>query len=314
MQQTGEESHKHRSDPSDAPPVVTELDQLTAASVTCARCGYALRGLGTDAACPECALPVSITLAGDLRASTTNWRRLFAVALTLLALQFGLQTITGMIGAAFRLGLLETSRFDSDSLFFIIWPVTAWTGIAIGIAAYWLITMPPTRTFAAGLSVRRLGRITMNVGFAFIIGGALLGYRASPATALSLQALANVAFVVGILLVTAHVARLARQLECGVLAPGTWIVGLLAAMKSFLVTMHLAVASLTFGIATPWSRFGDLVYRVEEIAAYGAILLGPAITVILTVVLFIARVAFQRSLARLDGSPPEWETGPGRET
>ncbi|MHC5002761.1 MAG: hypothetical protein ACYTJ0_06525, partial [Planctomycetota bacterium] len=61
---------------------MSDRAEIIRASIHCTRCGYLLRGLREDAACPECGQAIAESLAGAwLAVADPHWRRRVAIAL-----------------------------------------------------------------------------------------------------------------------------------------------------------------------------------------------------------------------------------------
>jgi hypothetical protein len=133
---------------SDEPPMLIDHD------LPCRHCGYNLRGLTTDRACPECGTAVGRTLLGDqLRFSDPAWVRTLAKGMTWLLYGVLAQLLVAL-STPFA-GLFYQS-INTHALQL----ASAFAGM-LSLVGYWLITTPePTVEAVSGMTVRSLVRWT----------------------------------------------------------------------------------------------------------------------------------------------------------
>jgi hypothetical protein len=132
--------------------LLDELDRL-AADVTCRRCGYNLRGLGRDQACPECGTGIAWSIRGDLlRFADPPWLRRVARGVLLLEVT---------LGALFGVTMLTWSG-SAGAWAAVPAPIVFLGGpaaTAIGLVGAWLATTPERGLFGEPLAgIRRLAR------------------------------------------------------------------------------------------------------------------------------------------------------------
>jgi len=129
----------------DPPPVSDPPPDLTiAADTPCVRCGYNLRGLTPDMACPECFTPVAHTLQGNLLAyADPEWlaRLRRGVALKLLNLLLGILLTVATVVALVLAGSQPGARAKTELLMLVI----ALPLALLGIWAVFLITAQEPR-------------------------------------------------------------------------------------------------------------------------------------------------------------------------
>lgn len=133
-----------------APPAFGELPPslpLVAPDILCRSCSYALQGIATATACPECGTPVTNSLRGDiLEFSSPQYVR----GLWLGALLVELSTILSILGilALIPMVALATSRVGGGTIsvirvqrtFDVLSELSGFISAAIGLYGWWLLT------------------------------------------------------------------------------------------------------------------------------------------------------------------------------
>ena len=103
----------------------------------CIRCGYDLRGLAADAACPECGTPISETThAPAFHELHHRWLARFEIGIWTLLAAMILNLSVGLLGVLFNF-LPYTFSFYSQFVF----ELTAYADV-LEFAALWLLTSP----------------------------------------------------------------------------------------------------------------------------------------------------------------------------
>jgi len=216
----------------------TPADPLTV-DLACARCGYNLRTLATDALCPECATPVSQSLLGNrLHLAAPAWLRDLRSGTVLLLVYLLLRVVVGMVTAWMSV--------NSQPPLYLLWCMVD----VFGVVAVFRLTRPepssPERETVMGL--RRLLRVASVVSlparYAWVI----------PSIAATVPAgVGSVVGGVAILVVTIglliHLRRLALRIPDGVLVHHTTVVALgLGVTTVWAVTIN--VTGAVFGPRT----------------------------------------------------------------
>jgi len=117
-------------DPPTARPAATTTTGIPS-DLPCARCGYNLRTLATDALCPECATPVSRSLGGLLLR--------FADPVWLARLEYGAAFLLAYVALRVVASLLTACAGSASAwYFYLIWLVDD----IVGVAAVFLLTTP----------------------------------------------------------------------------------------------------------------------------------------------------------------------------
>jgi hypothetical protein len=99
--------------------MTTETVQQTDGDVACVRCGYNLRGLAADGACPECSAPIAGSLVENrLLGADQRWLRTVHHGLSLLLMRYIVSLIPTL---AFVLGwMAEWSRFATVAVYIAV--------------------------------------------------------------------------------------------------------------------------------------------------------------------------------------------------
>ncbi len=131
--------------------VAMDGEGRVAESFACRGCGYDLRGLTSDAACPECSRPVGGSIRGDeLRFCQAAWLRRLALGASIMLIGL-VSSVAGGIALGIALELAGAGR-------------GALVGVAMGLAAIvavgaWLLTTPePGRDREGRCTSRRIAR------------------------------------------------------------------------------------------------------------------------------------------------------------
>ncbi len=139
-----------------ARPAADGLGTLVA-DVPCRKCGYNLRGLSENTRCPECGVPVGLSLRGDLlRFADPDWVHQVARGLTIILWMIPIQLVVSLI-----VGILAPGSLTVGAL----------VGLAAGIISFygaWLMTEPdPSRVGEdVNITARKVIRISLIVGLA----------------------------------------------------------------------------------------------------------------------------------------------------
>jgi len=220
---------------------VTDQQGMLVADVPCRKCGYNLRGLSENTRCPECGVPVGLSLWGDLlRFADPDWVRRVARGLTIMLWMIPLGILAGLVAAVLS---VWSPVFINVVM------------LAAGIISFygaWLMTEPdPSRVGEdANITARKVVRFSLVVG---LLSQPVQMVQelaiASELVLLALGALAIAAALIGLVGEFAkfiYYERLARRIPDDKLASRArflrwgWTVGLL-----FMTAVSGAVALLT---------------------------------------------------------------------
>jgi hypothetical protein len=139
----------------------------------CRTCGYNLRTLPVDAACPECATPVALSLRGNLlRDSDPAWLRRLAIGSTTV--------IFGTIIRWFFTQSISVSAFGISQMFIRI------GATAVTVVGIWILTLPDP----SGLGEEEFGQLRIRsrafgtAQLALVIAGFGFAYVSLPTSIL----------------------------------------------------------------------------------------------------------------------------------
>jgi hypothetical protein len=136
-------------------PITVEAD------TPCRKCGYNLRGLLTDAQCPECGVIVAASISGDLlRYCPPDW---------VAALARGVKFIlAGVVVTIFGGILAIILKAVLDPLASVVTPLTNLAGYALFVIGSWLVTTPDPSGSGEDKygTARKIIRITLLIGVA----------------------------------------------------------------------------------------------------------------------------------------------------
>lgn len=168
--------------PADVPGVASS-GRITGA-LPCARCGYMLSGLGSDGACPECALPVAHSVAGDvLGAAPVSSLRLLQRGAGLIALAVVLSPLSLLLEGgveALRQSLGSGVLAWVQLLAQVVIVCVVWAPWLVG---HWLLTAPSP---LPGGAVRAKGvALVVRVGAACYTAALVAGVMVEFATEVS---------------------------------------------------------------------------------------------------------------------------------
>ncbi len=125
------------------------------ADVACRKCSYNLRGLTENTRCPECGVPVGLSLRGDLlRFAEPDWVHRVARGLTIILWMIPVGLVVGVLAGL----VVQGSR---------TFPMLA--GLATGLVSFygaWLMTEPdPSRVGEDALiTARKVVRVSLIIG------------------------------------------------------------------------------------------------------------------------------------------------------
>lgn len=183
----------------------------------CRHCGYNLRGLTTDRACPECGTAVGRSLLGDqLRFSDPAWVRTLAKGMTWLLCGVLLGLIVGV--STIIIGIIYQS-VNPHAL--TLPPVIP--GL-ISLVGYWLVTTPePSVEVMSGVTVRSLVRWTMTCSIGINLAD-LTMVAAEPLLSVAIDLIGGVLGMVGYFTLFVYARRLALRVPDYRLAHQTRVV------------------------------------------------------------------------------------------
>jgi hypothetical protein len=243
--------------------IVTAGD-LASRDVPCLRCGYNLRGLAPDGACPECGTPVARSLRGNLlRYSDPAYvarihTGVFIIqAVIIVQILLVVAALTLALAAAFG-GARGAGRFAGGQVLLPRVQIALHTATFTG---WWMFSAPDTAYLGrdAGDQARRVVRIAVGAGIAVAVVQTALALLLGSG---ALGATSGAAFVI---LATSLLGTLA------------WVVQFFAAM---LYLRWLAPRLPSMDVHTRASRLlwlGPLLYTVGLLLAG----LGPLIALVL---------------------------------
>ncbi len=136
----------------DAPGERRNAEKAISRDIECRKCGYNLRGLSRERACPECGTDVRWSVGGYfLDYADPHWLTHLKRGTTLLLTCFNVILILGLIFVAFA--LIDTTNrsnlYVNDML--MRWIAIAFDlGIVLYIAGVWKVTTPEPRTHDEG--------------------------------------------------------------------------------------------------------------------------------------------------------------------
>ncbi len=243
-----------------------------ARDVACLRCGYNLRSLLPDQACPECGAAVAPSLRGDLlRLSDPRWLKRLSAGMTCI--------VIGQIALLATLcGALRWLELWFSAILKILQPAASIVLILLAfgtlIVGVWLATSPePGRVGAARDSRTRITiRVLLAAFLLLMLAGALspVGTSARPATMSDLcwselrSALCCLLISAGWVIFCVHISPLGRRAGAPRLARFTLLVPFVVGLLGLVCT----------GIST-WK----VLYPQQWITRFP----GPAITTLLAI-------------------------------
>jgi hypothetical protein len=135
-----------------APTVVTT-------DIRCRKCGYNLRGLGTDARCPECGVAVAASISGDLlRYCDPDWVALLAQGSKIIIAGF----IVIFLGIITSIALFFAIGPGSS----VVGPLGIFAGNVLIVIGSWLITTPDP----SGVGEDKYGTVRKTIRVTLLIG------------------------------------------------------------------------------------------------------------------------------------------------
>ena len=129
------------------------------ADIPCRKCGYNLRGLSTDARCPECGIAVAASVSGDLlRFCDPEWVKLLARGTQMISLGVALAFFLDISNIATTLTIRNRAP-SINSLAVLA------GNVLIVIGSWWLTTPDPSGIGEDKYgTVRKIIRITLVIG------------------------------------------------------------------------------------------------------------------------------------------------------
>ena len=262
-----------------------------AEDLPCLHCGYNLRGLGPEAACPECASAVGRSIQGDLlRFCDPDWLARLAKGLLLIIIGVLAELALVIFIIALFFNAVWGGGLSVRALLVGVAIVGFATSLVVVIGVWWMTAPDPARTererrvtartvarwcITAELLSSPLSMMSPSMGFA------MTGTMTFPRGILMLlSVIVGIAVMVGYLAGLIYLRRLAMRLPRPGLAQQTRIV-----MWGY---GSLAVASLGFRLVPP---------PMLMVAAYVIAAAGLVFTVWGLVLLFLYRGALSRAAA-----------------
>ncbi len=118
-----------------------------AEDLPCLRCGYNLRGLGSEAACPECASAVGRSIQGDLlRFCNPDWLARLAKGLLLIIIGVLAGFVVSMLLTGVMMGLAASGAISMAATMAGVGLVGFSTSLVVVIGVWWLTAPDPART------------------------------------------------------------------------------------------------------------------------------------------------------------------------
>lgn len=183
------------------PPLPTAVDQ----DIPCRKCSYNLRGLSIEGRCPECGLPIGLSVHGELlRYSDPNFVATLARGISLIL--WGIFVI--IVGTIVVMVAAVAARSGAGPGVMVASAVP-FIGNVMMIVGAWFLTVPDP----SGLGEDRYGTARKIIRIALVVGllNQLInwGLQSSPSLAPAAQlALQTIAFVAGIVGVVGQFAQL----------------------------------------------------------------------------------------------------------
>lgn len=254
--------------------------------VRCVCCGYNLRGLHQNGACPECATPIGRSIRGDfLRFAEPEWVRRVAVGVLMLAVALIVALLLGCLGAA--VSLLSMSRGVYLQM------VISWFASFMTWVGTWLMTARDPSGFGEDLqrNSRRLIRAIAMAHCVIVVTGNIVSYSTAGAPGFVLlvafMVLAmSILELVGDWLRFGYFGYLARRVPDVKLAARVevlrwWFVlsKAVGAISTMIMVLQWALSS---GFVSPFSPTSDsLLQFLRTVSGISAFVFGMVTTIVL---------------------------------
>jgi hypothetical protein len=178
-----------------APPLPTVVEQ----DIPCRKCSYNLRGLSIEGRCPECGLPIGLSVHGELlRYSDPNFVATLARGVSLI-LWGVFVVIVGSIIAAVAVAVVARGGVRPGATFIGIVPLV---GNIMMVVGAWFLTAPDPSGLGEDRygTARKIIRVALVVGLInqFVNWGLGIGPPLEPAVRLAIQTVAFAAGIVGV--------------------------------------------------------------------------------------------------------------------
>lgn len=267
--------------------VPLDIDGRIAQDQPCIGCGYNLRGLAKDQACPECSRPVERSLRGELlRDANPDWLAQLADGMGWIAVSYVLALLMAWVFIPMLGWWFPKTGIGP------IWAI-ALAGSLIRLVGMWKATSPEPRTLdmPAGIGVRGAVRLLLIVGIVLSWTAALSRLPYLQHTLIDLPS--RLADGTGRVLFCIYLARLARRLPSQRLVARTRGVALAVGL--------LECLSTALSLLLPWlAQTAALAGagRTWNLILYGWIpmLLLQALSVLLLLLAVVYRKRFRQAL------------------
>ena len=212
------------NDPFNVPLPAVDDQQHLAEDVTCRECGYNLRGIHVESACPECGSAVGWSIKGDfLRYSNPDWVATLAEGMAWLLTSVVLSFIFSCISR----NIVQSASSSAQASAALAAGLELIPSL-VGAVGYWKVTQPeptdqPAVELLTGIDARRTARWCM-IGSVFCGALQVPLQMGQPIIAVAFAVLSAVLGIVGFLALLVYARRIARRLPDDRLARHTYIV------------------------------------------------------------------------------------------